>query len=101
MANVTLSIDDRLLQAARVRAVREGTSVNEVCRKAIENYARAESGAERAARFRTWMRDLDAQVQGSRAAVAVPWNTRDEMYGQILQERHPTLLGKRGRGRQR
>ena len=36
MANITLSIDDSLLHAARVRAVEEGTSVNEVCRRAME-----------------------------------------------------------------
>ena len=36
MANVTLSIDDSLLQASRVRAIKEGTSVNEICRRAIE-----------------------------------------------------------------
>ena len=41
MSNLTLSIDDKLLQAARIRAVKEGTSVNEICRKAIEAYARA------------------------------------------------------------
>ena len=43
MANLTLSMDDELLQAARVRAVREGTSVKEICRKAIEDYARPDS----------------------------------------------------------
>lgn len=40
MSNLTLSIDDALLRAARIKAVQEGTSVNEVCRQAIAAYAR-------------------------------------------------------------
>ncbi|TMH07421.1 MAG: CopG family transcriptional regulator, partial [Betaproteobacteria bacterium] len=35
MSNLTITIDDELLRAARVKAVQQGTSVNEVCRQAI------------------------------------------------------------------
>ncbi len=45
MANVTIAIDDELLQAARVKAVQQGTSVNEICRQAIEAFARPEEAA--------------------------------------------------------
>jgi hypothetical protein len=35
MSNLTITIDDGLLRAARIKAVQQGTSVNEVCRQAI------------------------------------------------------------------
>ena len=63
MSNLTLSIDDKLLQAARIRAVKEGTSVNEICRKAIEAYARA-SGQDRLDRYRALQAGIDAASMG-------------------------------------
>jgi hypothetical protein len=39
MANLTLAIDDELLRCARVKAVQQGTSVNDICREAIERFA--------------------------------------------------------------
>lgn len=39
MANLTISIDDELLRQARIRAVQEGTSVNQVLREHLERYA--------------------------------------------------------------
>ncbi|MBC5767712.1 hypothetical protein [Ramlibacter albus] len=96
MANLTLSIDDKLLQAARVRAVHEGTSVNEICRQAIENYARA-ANADRLRRFDELMASIDA-AQRDVQPVEVPWKNRAEMYEHIIAERHPTLM-KRGKGK--
>lgn len=84
MANLTLSIDDDLLQAARVRAVGEGTSVNEICRKAIENYARADSPDERVRRFDEFMALVASK---SRKAVPVPWKNREDFYEHVLTER--------------
>jgi hypothetical protein len=83
MANITLSIDDGLLQAARVRAVKEGTSVNEVCRRAIESYARRQD--DRVARYRSLQSRLDADPgsSGKRA----PAVSRDELYDAMLSER--------------
>lgn len=92
MTNLTLSIDDKLLQAARVRAVREGTSVNEICRQAIENYARAPS-EDRVRRFDELMAGIDAKAP-SRKALPSPWKNRDEMYGQAIEQRHPGLAAK-------
>jgi plasmid stability protein len=98
MANLTLSIDDKLLQAARVRAVKEGTSVNEICRKAIESYARIEEGEERVKRYLAVVAKMDAN-RPKGGPLPAPWKNREEMYEQILQERHPTLLGKKSRGK--
>ena len=82
MANITLSIDDTLLQAARVRAVKEGTSVNEICRRAIESYARRRS--DRAARYRELQAQIDADpgVPGG----PLPKLSREELYAERL---HP------------
>jgi hypothetical protein len=85
MANLTLSIDEKLLQAARVRAVKEGTSVNEICRKAIEDYARARS-SDRLKRFDDFMAEIDAHRPHG-GPLPSPWRNRDEMYGEILADR--------------
>jgi DNA-binding SARP family transcriptional activator len=92
MANVTLSIDDKLLRAARVRAVKEGTSVNEICRTAIEAYARADSASQRLRRFDALMSAAQAE-QPAGGPLPQSWSTREEMYTQVLEQRHPTLLG--------
>jgi hypothetical protein len=39
VANLTLKIDDDVLQRARIRALEDGTSVNEVVRRYLEGYA--------------------------------------------------------------
>jgi hypothetical protein len=83
MANITLSIEDALLQAARVRAVKEGTSVNEVCRRAIEQYARRKD--DRGARYLELLARIDARPRP--AGRPLPKETREEMYERILAER--------------
>ena len=83
MANITLSIEDALLQAARVRAVKEGTSVNEICRRAIEAYARHRG--DRGARYR----DLQARIDAAPgiSGKPLPPLTRDELYQELFAER--------------
>ncbi|MBI2764104.1 MAG: hypothetical protein HYX54_10255 [Chloroflexi bacterium] len=72
MANLTISVDPRLLKQARLRAIEDGTSVNALLRAYLERYAGiggvddALSGFARLARGsvarsglggRTWTRD--------------------------------------------
>jgi len=72
MANLTITVDDRLLRKARLRALEDRTSVNAVLRSYLERYAGvgdtgdALSGFARLARRsvassgpggRTWTRD--------------------------------------------
>ncbi len=83
MANITLSIDDTLLQAARVRAVKEGTSVNEVCRRAVELYARRQD--DRLARYRELQARLDADTGAS--GKRLPAIGRDALYEALVSER--------------
>lgn len=84
MANITLSIEDALLQAARVRAVKEGTSVNEVCRRAIEAYARRKD--DHGARYRELLARIDATP---RPGKPLPKESRDDLYERLLSERSP------------
>jgi hypothetical protein len=83
VAKITLSIEDALLQAARVRAVKEGTSVNEVCRQAIEAYARRQD--DRLKRYRELQARLDAApgVSGKRGGK----ESREALYDALLAER--------------
>jgi len=83
MANLTLSIDDSLLHTARVRATKEGTSVNEVCRRAIEIYARRQD--DRLARYRELQARLDANpgVKGKRLGK----ESREALYDAMIAER--------------
>jgi hypothetical protein len=39
MANLTITIDERLLKQARMRALEDGTSVNAILRTYLERYA--------------------------------------------------------------
>jgi hypothetical protein len=72
MANLTITVDERLLKRARMRALEDGTSVNAVLREYLERYAGAGDTAEALAGFarlagrstatsgrdgRTWTRD--------------------------------------------
>jgi len=49
MANLTLAIDDKLLREARIKALEQGTSVNEICRRAIERLVNRNENRERVA----------------------------------------------------
>ena len=98
MANLTLSIDDKLLQAARVRAVKEGTSVNEVCRKAIENYARSNAGQARLQRYRALVAEMDKHPPEG-GPLPAPWKSREEMYARMMGERSAAAASKPARGK--
>jgi hypothetical protein len=72
MANLTITIDGRLLKQARMRALEDGTSVNALLRAYLERYAGSgdvgealigfarlarRSAATSGPRGRTWTRD--------------------------------------------
>jgi hypothetical protein len=71
MKNITLSADERLIEAARERARAEHTTLNEQFRLWLADYARREQRAEEAM---ATIRELRGQVRtGGRKF------TRDEM----------------------
>jgi aspartate 1-decarboxylase len=59
MANLTITVDEQLLKQARLRALREGTSVNRLLRERLESYVKDDQ------RHRKALREL---LQLSRAA---------------------------------
>jgi hypothetical protein len=83
MSSLTLAIDDALLREARIKAVKEGTSVNEICRKAIEQYVGRESDAERrVARLRASF----ARALPRPAGAPPAWQGREALYEERMQE---------------
>jgi plasmid stability protein len=85
MANLTIVIDDQLLQAARIKALQHNTSVNEVCRDAIARFARHDDAA--ASRL-AGLRRLAADI-GRRGDAQPLWPGRDTLYREALDERGP------------
>jgi predicted transcriptional regulator len=73
MANLTVSIDDELLQKAREVAVRERTSVNALVRDYLVRYVGSKS-QQRAA-----IRQLDKLASTSRSKLSSSY-TRDELH---------------------
>jgi hypothetical protein len=91
MSNLTLALDDDLLRAARIKAVQQGTSVNEICRQAIARFAEP---ANEPADFLAELRAISARVQKSarsKAPTAPLWPGREAMYEEAMAERMPTL----------
>lgn len=82
MANLTIVVDDQLLQAARIKALQQGTSVNEVCRQAIERFAGS------TARGQKTLAALQALMSAPRASRTEPvWPGRAAFYEEVLRER--------------
>jgi len=87
--NLTLVIDEDLLRAARVKALQEGTSVNEICRQAIARYAGPVDTGESFARQ---LRGLSSKLsRQAKAQPKVAQEGRDAMYDEAMAERSPTL----------
>lgn len=70
MKNITLSADERLIEAARARARAEHTTLNEEFRRWLTDYVQREQQAEAALQV---VKDLRGRVRVGRKL------TRDEM----------------------
>lgn len=68
MANLTLAIDDDLLQRAREAALRENTSVNALVREFLGNYVDA-----RTCRLKA-LADFEAIAAATHSASSEPWS---------------------------
>jgi len=73
MANLTLAIDDALLQRAREAALRENTTVNALVREFLGRYVHARSRRLEA------LHRFEALAASSHSASSAPW-TRDELH---------------------
>lgn len=83
MANLTIVVDDQLLQAARIKAVQQGTSVNEVCREAIARFA---GSADQGHNTLAALRALASQVPASTSDEPA-WPGRSAFYDEVMRER--------------
>ncbi len=75
MTNLTLSIDDRLLKQARIRALEQDTSVNSLVRDYLEELVADRPQPPGMKDFVTWAKSVRAS-SGPEGRV---W-TRDELY---------------------
>ena len=84
MSNLTVVIDDALLKEARIKALKEDTSVNEICRKAIEQYVgrRDDDVERRVARLRASFASALPRPAGAPPA----WTGRAAIYEERMQE---------------
>jgi len=83
VANLTLSVDDATLRAARIRALEQGTSVNALVRDYLVSYARPESAREAVHAFL----ERAARSDASSGSGGRSW-TRDDLYDR-RDRRHP------------
>ena len=91
MANLTLAIDDDLLRAARIKAVQQGTSVNEICREAIERFALPAEDDQAFARELKALAARNAwRAKPGAAAQKLP--PRAEVMDEAMDERFPILM---------
>lgn len=74
MANLTISVDEGVLERARARALRLGTSVNALLRDRLEEFAGGEADRKRA------LADLFALAERSKGRSGGRRWTRDEIY---------------------
>lgn len=81
MANLTLAIDDELLREARVKALEQGTSVNEVCRQAIERLVNRNQAGERLV---AGLRASFAHALPRQPGAGPAWEGREALYAQRL-----------------
>jgi len=83
VANLTIVVDDQLLKDARIKALQQGTSVNEVCREAIARFAGAN---DQGLSTLEALRKLASQVPPAPSDEPI-WPGRQTLYDQILSER--------------
>jgi hypothetical protein len=75
MKNVTLSIDDRVLDRARKLAAERGTSVNQM----IRDYLARETATETEDAYRARMEMVEMARRADVPRTLLPW-TREELY---------------------
>jgi hypothetical protein len=74
MAKLTITVDERLLNKARIKALEQGTSVNALLRSFLEQYVRDADARKKA------IDDILALSRSSRAARSGKRWTRDQLH---------------------
>jgi plasmid stability protein len=73
MTNLTIALDEVVIRNARIRAIREGTSVSAKVREFLAHYAETESTEAIGQGFLKMARESQANINGAK------W-TRDDAY---------------------
>ena len=76
MANLTIAVDEELLKRARLRALREGTSVNRLLRERLESYVEDDR------RRRKAIRELLRLSRSARSGSGGRKLRREDVYGE-------------------
>lgn len=76
MANLTITVDEELLKQARLRALREGTSVNRLLRERLASYVEDDR------RRRKAIRDLLRLSHSARSGSGGRRVRREDVYGE-------------------
>jgi hypothetical protein len=76
MANLTIAVDEQLLKRARLRALREGTSVNRLLRERLLSYVEDDR------RRRKAIRDLLRLSRAARSGSGGRKLRREDIYGE-------------------
>ncbi len=76
MANLTITVDEELLKQARLRALREGTSVNRLLRERLASYVEDDR------RRRKAIRDLLRLSRSARSGSGGRSVRREDVYGE-------------------
>jgi hypothetical protein len=76
MANLTITVDAEILKQARIRALREGTSVNRLLRERLESYVGDEDRRHKA------ILDLLRMSRAARSGSAGRKVRREDVYGE-------------------
>ena len=77
MANLTITVNDKVLQRARIRALEQGTSVNAVLGEYLEAFAGGDESAVALAQFLSL-------ASGAQVAPGPRRWTRDELYDRAV-----------------
>ena len=88
--NITLTVDEELLDGARILAAKRRTSVNEMVRGFLKREVERETA--QAARAEVWGRifesaDSGARKRAGRLAEDKPLFDREEFYEEVMRER--------------
>jgi hypothetical protein len=76
MANLTITVDEQVLKRARLRALREGTSVNRLLRERLESYVEDDR------RRRKAIRELLRLSRSARSGSGGRKLRREDAYGE-------------------
>ena len=84
MTNLTITVDEETVKRARIRALKEGTSVNALLRDYLEDYA-----GVRRERAEAWRKIQDLARRSGMGSRGQRLPTREEIYNRPIMRNRP------------